>query len=471
MSFTLQELKITDIKISDRFRKDLGDIDELVESIQSKGVITPITVDKKLRLVAGERRWTAAKKAGLTTIPAVVREIEGKQDAREIELFENIHRKELTWDERANLEFEIFGLKKEKDPKWNKSKMGALLDISHTSVGRHIALAVALTVVPELAECKTEEEAWKKWHSIKEELALQELAKRIATETGLVDDAEDATEEQGKPKRIKKTKAQTQAIKYAKTHYVVGDALEKMRKVAEGICHFAEVDPPYGIKLKQKRGRVSDRHSLDAYNEISAVDYQTFITATATEVYRILYERAFCVWWFGPTWYAEVLKTLRAVGFKVSDIPAIWYKGQMGQSNSPETHLANSYEMFFVCRKGNPALRKRGRSNVFDFSPVSPRQKVHPTERPLELMEEILGTFTYPKSHILIPFLGSGVTLRAVYKQDLVGFGWDLSEHSRNLFLERVLEDTRETSDKQKEKEDKRPKGKRTRGQADVKSS
>jgi site-specific DNA-methyltransferase (adenine-specific) len=228
------------------------------------------------------------------------------------------------------------------------------------------------------------------------------------------------------------------ALNFAKSAYTVGDTLQLIQKVKAGCCHFAEVDPPYGIKLKGQRGRVQDQHTLESYNEIPAVDYKAFLELSAKGTFEALHENAFCVWWFGPTWYATVRQALIMVGFKVAEIPGIWYKGGVGQTNSPETHLANSYEMFFVARKGKPALAKRGRSNVFEFSPVPPKQKVHPTERPIELMEEILGTFTHPGARVIVPFLGSGVTLRAIYNGNLKGFGYDLAENNRNLYLERV---------------------------------
>ncbi|MAH45976.1 hypothetical protein CMI37_09095 [Candidatus Pacearchaeota archaeon] len=473
MPFKLKQIKLNEIKSEDRFREDLGDIHELAENIREKGVITPITVDEDMNLVAGGRRVTAARLADLKTIPAVIRKIEGPQDAREIELFENIHRKDMNWSERSLLEYEIYCLESSKNPKWNKSKQAEMLSVSHTSVGRHITLAVALQIVPELVNCKTEEEAWKKWHGVKEQLAIAELSRRITynMEGGAsAEEAADKAAEGAKPKEYTKKERLDQqsqaAVRFADGAYIVGDTLELIKKVKSKCCHFAEVDPPYGIKLQKQRGRVADQHTLDAYNEISAVDYPAFLQQTAVGVYEALVDKAFCVWWFGPTWYDQVRKALGMAGFKIADIPAIWYKGQIGQTNSPETHLANSYEMFFVCRKGAPALNKRGRSNVFHFDPVPPRQKVHPTERPIELMEEILATFTYPNSRILVPFLGSGVTLRAIYKNQLKGFGWDLSEHSRNLYLEKVLEDV-ETEKRAAEAVEAREKSGRTRGQPD----
>jgi len=77
--------------------------DELVESVKEKGIITPLLVTKTergYRLIAGERRWRAAQKAGLETVPVVVKEAT-PIESLELALIENIHRKDLNPIEEA----------------------------------------------------------------------------------------------------------------------------------------------------------------------------------------------------------------------------------------------------------------------------------------------------------------------------------------------------------------------------------
>jgi site-specific DNA-methyltransferase (adenine-specific) len=157
--------------------------------------------------------------------------------------------------------------------------------------------------------------------------------------------------------------------------------------------------------------------------------------------YEALKYNTFCVWWFGPTHYQLVRDSLRESGFSVSDIPCIWNKGNQGQTNHPEYNPANCYEPFFLARKGQPFLRKQGRPNVFSFDQVPAGQKIHPTERPLPLMVELLEMCSYPGQAIVVPFLGSGVTLRAAYRLGMSGCGWDLNQDVKNKFLLKVQED------------------------------
>ena len=87
-------------------RQDFSDdeLTELADSIKEKGVIQPILVTKTkegFQLIAGERRWRAAQKAGLDTIPAWVRDV-SPSEALELALIENLQRKDLNPIEEAS---------------------------------------------------------------------------------------------------------------------------------------------------------------------------------------------------------------------------------------------------------------------------------------------------------------------------------------------------------------------------------
>jgi ParB family transcriptional regulator, chromosome partitioning protein len=87
-------------------RQDFSDADltELANSIKEKGIIQPILVSRTkdgLQLIAGERRWRAAQKAGLDTIPAWIRDV-SPSEALELALVENLQRKDLNPIEEAS---------------------------------------------------------------------------------------------------------------------------------------------------------------------------------------------------------------------------------------------------------------------------------------------------------------------------------------------------------------------------------
>ena len=149
-------------------------------------------------------------------------------------------------------------------------------------------------------------------------------------------------------------------------------------------------------------------------------------------------DHSWLVCWFAPEpWFPVVHETLILSGFSTSRMCGIWTKGVPGQNMNPSTRLSNSYEMFFYAWKGRPAIAK-ARTNVFTTPPVPAQQKIHPTERPVELMKDIYETFAFPGSRVLIPFLGSGNGLIAAHSLGMAPVGFDLSKGYRDSFLVKV---------------------------------
>ena len=101
------ELDITKIepnKDQPRKKFDEDALEELADSIKEKGLLQPITVSPKgdrYQIVMGERRWRAARKAGLKKVPVVVRKDLTEQDIAELSLIENIQREDLNPIEEA----------------------------------------------------------------------------------------------------------------------------------------------------------------------------------------------------------------------------------------------------------------------------------------------------------------------------------------------------------------------------------
>lgn len=94
-------LALDDIRIETRRREHLGDIDALAASLDRYGLIQPIVVDAEHRLIAGGRRLLAARFLGWTEIDVRAYGDLSEAERREIELEENLRRKDLTPYERS----------------------------------------------------------------------------------------------------------------------------------------------------------------------------------------------------------------------------------------------------------------------------------------------------------------------------------------------------------------------------------
>ncbi|MEK3776677.1 ParB N-terminal domain-containing protein [Paenibacillus sp. FSL K6-4396] len=95
------KIKIDQIKVSDRIRKDFGGIEELANDIEQNGLINPIVVTPDYQLIAGERRLRAHQYLGRKEVVVRVMEISDFEHQLRLEISENEHRKEFTFSERV----------------------------------------------------------------------------------------------------------------------------------------------------------------------------------------------------------------------------------------------------------------------------------------------------------------------------------------------------------------------------------
>jgi len=93
-------IDVNQIEVGERFRRDLGDVKGLAESIREVGLLHPIVVTPDLKLVCGRRRLEAFKHLGRSMIPATILDLE---DVRRGEIQENQARKDFTVKEMAEI--------------------------------------------------------------------------------------------------------------------------------------------------------------------------------------------------------------------------------------------------------------------------------------------------------------------------------------------------------------------------------
>ena len=123
-----------------RHHIDDARLDELARSIKANGVIQPIVVrrvDAGYRIIAGERRWRAAQRAGLLRVPVVIKEVSPGNDAQilEMALIENIQREDLNpIDEAAAYE------KLSTDFRMTQEDIAAAVGKDRSSVANHLRL-------------------------------------------------------------------------------------------------------------------------------------------------------------------------------------------------------------------------------------------------------------------------------------------------------------------------------------------
>ena len=173
-------------------RKDFDqeELETLAESIRQHGVIQPLIVTKEgehYQIVAGERRWRAARLAGLREVPVIVREYE-EQKAAEVSLIENIERKDLNPVEEAEAFKKLI-----EDYNLTQEELSERMSRSRTSITNSLRLLKLPEEVRQLlAEGKISQGHAKVLLGMENDEAETVLARRIAEEELSVRETEEA---------------------------------------------------------------------------------------------------------------------------------------------------------------------------------------------------------------------------------------------------------------------------------------
>lgn len=404
------EIPIADIIVlPDRFRKTFNEVQALAGSFTRVGLINPILVcpskdhPGKWDLVAGERRFRAAKLLGWETIRAETKEELTELSSRRIELEENLCREDLTWQEQAHAVAEIHRLMQEEHGKadtsptkegWGVDDTAEMLGHSAGWTSQKIQLSGAIEVFPELAQEKKATRALKKYSKMKD-LAFDMILAKEAL----------------------KSKDPESPIQH-----IQGDAREILPELGPESVDFINFDPPWGIGIDES-GILREKSDYEDGRETSL----GLVKDLLPELYRVLKPNRYLLIWTAETVLGEVLKLLGETFDSFSPIAGIWDKKTGGQPKPYD--LAPQTEFFVVAMKGKRELPKQ-HTNVFVCSRVPPSQKIHTAEKPVELMKEILNVFSLEGETVMDPTMGSGAVLRAAKTTNRFGMGIEIDRKS-----------------------------------------
>lgn len=435
------KVKLDQIDFGDRYREDYGNLNELAMDIKESGLIHSIllldksevdddelediqTNDKPYLLLAGGRRFTAWKqfhedlKLGDEIPSKITDKVLSYYEIRKIELMENISRKDLNWQEKSRMTKELHDMEQKKKGKKVKSSEGGhglketaeMTGKSKSTVKNEIDLASALEEIPELAGIKNKTDALKTLREMHKNDKAERKAKRARKEI----------EEKG----IGGVK------KEIMDSFIHGDFFERAKRLNANSFDLIEIDPPYGIDLGSKKKKA--KHKTLTYNEVPAAEYEHFITKTLHHAKRLVKPNGWLVLWYAISpWHDMMVDLVRDAGFKTNGLPALWVK-QSGQTLRPKHYFASCYEPFIYARASEDSrLNKGGSANYLIHKSVPSQQKWHPTQRPVPLMEDVISRFIQD-GKVLVPFAGSGVTIRTAYKMGMKSVGFDTDENAKN---------------------------------------
>jgi DNA modification methylase len=448
-------IPITDIVIGEkhRMRKYFGNIEELAASIARFGLLTPIVLDNENNLIAGHRRILAAKSLGHPDI--LYRRMEALDPIvrQELELEENIRRKDLEWQEEVVGLYKLYMAKQERyGEKGNPlSENGGYgieeaareLDRATGSISMDLALAKALKEYPDLIEEKTKSSAFKRYRRMKETALRAELAKRKQGEDHgqLVEDDEELEQEGEAPEaptfvRQPIRKAVWKGIGV----FYHADARDVLRGLPEDSVDLIVTDPPYGIGLYKEGSAVSSSKFAESQGAMYDDDPKTImdmLDETFMHAARLLKPDGHAYVFFHMTRYEPVYLMLKRHFGECEATPLIWMKQTTGIGD-PTRSWIYSYEPCFWVNRGR-ILVKPQPFNVLKYDTVG--KKIHSVEKPVALMRHLVEASAVKGEIVLDPFAGSGSTLVAAAQLGCRFIGIEKHQDFYRSAVDRVARD------------------------------
>lgn len=411
-----------------RFREEMGDVDELALSLVQKGQLQPIVVNQEMELIAGGRRLAACLKANIDVL-CIFNNAVDALTMRELEIEENIQRKQFTPAEEFKAIAELHNLKQQRFGEATSGRKGGhtlqdtadLLGKSKAKVIEAISLAQAVERFPELKSCKKASEIKKAVKAIE----------AVATRAGKAEDY--------------KNELSALTAKSSQPYEVFHcEASEFYTKLEPESVDILFTDPPYGIDIDKTATSVGG-----ITGGVNSAGF-TFVDSTkrALSLYAELAERSivftkpsshafiFC----GPEHFSAVKEMFQSVGWLCYPKPIIWIKREVGQCNVPHAWPASCYETILYCRRVDSVLVKQGQPDWIECPPIPAGAKRHPTEKPVALLRNLLQRVALPGAVVVDPFMGSGAIIEAACIEQCFVKGCDKLIESYHVTIERLLE-------------------------------
>ena len=411
------ELNPVDVTVNEelpRHRKELGKIQEMVESIKLFGQIQPIVINRNDELVVGGRRLAACLLGGFK-VRACYKDTVDTLLMRELELEENVQRKNFTPAEEVTAVAELVAIKQKRLGKPTQGQVGGFtLEDAASTLGKSkgavildLQLADAIKMFPNLADCKTKSDIKK---------AVKGLERTH--------------------QNIKALASYEETIKKTKEFILVNnDALEHMRGVGDATVDVLFTDPPYGINIDKVAMSIGGHTGGDItttgikYDD-SPEQALLLYQALATESARFCKDTAHALVFVGPSHFWVIKEMFNQAGWICSERPVIWVKGGSGQNNNPDAWFSSAYEMLLFARKPKAKLVLWGKPDWIQCSIVSSEHRLHQAEKPVLLCKELIARTCMPGQYLYDPFMGSGAILEAAYEMKLLSIGCEIAVES-----------------------------------------
>lgn len=412
------KIKLADIKVSNRIREELGDLEGLKRSITKVGQINALVLDKDLNLITGERRYQALKALNFTEVDAVIKDQVTELDKLTMEIEENLNRKEFTDAEKVRGLLRLHRAK-QKDAGvptpgraggWTLQDTAELLSYSKGAISVMLRVAEAQEIQESLPPEQRNEAFMKALETEGTFSAYKELVNAEAD--AVLARVEELQKEEAEGES-------REAVSFVDGCIENANCLDYVKKIPDESVHLVLTDPPYGIDYQDQADYKGD----------DSPEYAIGVMAKlAPELWRVCAKNSFCIVFFGIKNMPDLVAAMIAVGFKASPTPFVWVKDvTQGSNNQPNRWLTSAFEFAWIFCKGDPILNIPGSLGYFIDKPPSQEIKRHPTQKPVGLIKYLLAVHGHPGQYLFDPFAGSGIILQSGLDMNLHVCGCELN--------------------------------------------
>lgn len=385
------QVRIEEIRMEGRYRRDMGDIEGLARSMMEVGLLHPVVVTPDLRLIAGERRILAARMLGWDTIPAHVVDL---ADVLRGEWTENAERKDFTASEAVAIGRALEPGEREAARERQEAQ----------EYGRGVTCEKVTQVREQTALDKVAARVGMSRPTYAKAAAVVDAAEREPERYGEVLEKMDATGNVSAAYRDLKRKEEQLERKIEDppardVKIIQGDMMDALPVLGE--FDLIVADPPYNV-------------TDYAWDEIGA-DYLGRSEMWLRACKAALSPQYHLFWFCSPRYAADIEMIFRRVGLPIES-RIIWHRRNMAMGSDAKARFIDSWEMIF--HAGNRALNF---SQIWDDSRFDVQifavpqtnfddRKIHPTQKPQALMQRLVEFGSYPGERVLDPFAGAGTT-------------------------------------------------------------
>lgn len=414
----MPDIPITQIIPPDiTYKYDSGEMERLKKSIELNGLFHPLIIQESIdfntfnpetdeleyKIIAGRARFIALQALGEIIIPASILPF-SCPNPHEIALHENLRRNNLPWYDQVELEKELhelrisqFGEKKtgrpfESDPKqgWSQNDTARELGLALGTFSQDMTLANELKKNPYLRDVKDKTTALKIIRQINKQ-NIAEIEQMIPSDLELDD-------------------------------ILLGDSALILKSFPKETFDCCITDPPWS-----------------EYKDEALRSDQDKLLPIFLELFRVLKRDSFLFIITSTTDFYFYLKELPKLGFRVQSYPVIWWKTKTVTLGRAPWQFARDYEPIIVAIKGDPILTVRiETSSIMNYDNLHYTKMIHPNEKPVGLIENLVKLSTNPGAKIVDPFSGSGVTLEACKKTDRRFLGIEKEKKFYDKIVERL---------------------------------